>query len=121
MGNDSRLLGTTSLDRGTGLQQAQAINLLDAREITESCMAMCFDATAANNGKFNNPCVLLEALLGRSLLWIVCRHHIFEVLLLQVFKGIFGDYVGSSVELFQQLNNNWQLIDFTNATSHLDS
>ena len=119
-GSDSKLLGTTSLDRGTGLQQAQAIkNMLDAWEITELCVAMCFDTTAANTSKFSGACVLLEAFLGRSLLWTACRHHIFEVVLSQVFKDIFGDSASPSVELFQQLKN-WQLIDFTKATSHLD-
>ena len=100
--SDSKLLGTTSLNRGTGLQQAQTIkNMLDAWEITELCVAMCFDTTAANTGKFSGACVLLKALLGRSLLWIACRHYIFEVVLSQVFKGIFGDSAGPTVELFQ--------------------
>ena len=81
-GSNSKLLGTTNLNRGTGLQQAQAIkNMLDVWEITELCVAMCFDTTAANTGKFSGACVLLEVLLGRSLSWIACRHHIFEVLL----------------------------------------
>ena len=107
-GSDPKLLGTTSLVRGTGLQQAQAIkNMLDAWKITEMCVAMCFDTTAANSGKFSGACVLLEALLGRSLLWIACRYHIFEVVLSQVCKGIFEDSAGPSVELFQHLKNNW--------------
>ena len=62
----------------------------------------------------------MEAFLGRSLFWIACRHHIFEVLLPQALKGIFGDSVGPSFELFQRLKNNWKLIDFTKATFHLD-
>ena len=53
-GSDSKLSGTTSLDRGTDLQQAQAIKImLDAWEITELCVAMCLDTTAANTGKFS--------------------------------------------------------------------
>ena len=43
-----------------------------------------------------------------------------EVVLSQVFKSIFRDSVGSSVELFQQLKNQWQSVDFTQLTYHLN-
>ena len=76
-GNQSKLLGTTSVDRGTGLQQAEAIKeMLDDWEITEKYVATCFDATASNTGKFSGACILLEALRDRSLLWIACRRHV---------------------------------------------
>ena len=53
-GNNSKLLGTTGLRRGTGLQQAEAIKeLLDEWGLTDSCVAMCFDTTAANTGRFS--------------------------------------------------------------------
>ena len=82
--------------------------------------AMCFDTTAANTGRFSGACILLEAILDRSLLWIACRHHMLEVVLSQVFKSIFGDSVGPNVELFQQLKNQWQSVDFTQSTYHLN-
>ena len=120
-GNDSKLLGTTGLRRGTGLQQAEAIKeLLGEWDLTDSCVAMCSDTTAANTGRFSGACILLEAILDRSLLWIACRHHMLEVVLSQVFKSIFGDSVGPSVELFQQLKNQWQSVDFTQSTYHLN-
>ena len=63
-GSDSKLLGTTGLRRGTGLQQAEAIKeLLDEWDFTDSCVAMCFDTTAANTGRFSGACILLEAIL----------------------------------------------------------
>ena len=118
-GNDSKLLGTTGLRRGTGLQQADAIKeLLDEWDLTDSCVAMCFDTTAANTGRFSSACILLETILDRSFLWIACRHHMLEVVLSQVFKSIFEDFVGPSVELFQQLKNQWRS-HFTQSTYHL--
>ena len=110
---------TTGFRRGTGLQQAEAIKeLLDEWDLTDSCVAMCFDTTAANTGRFSGACILLEAKLDQSPLWIACRHHMLEVVLSQVFKSIFGDSVGPSVELFQQLKNQWQSVDFTQSTYH---
>ena len=81
---------------------------------------MSFDTTAANTGRFSGACILLEAILDRSLLWIACRHRMLEVVLSQVFKAIFGDSVGTSDELFQQLKNQWQSVDFTQSTYHLN-
>ena len=95
-------MGTTGLRRSTGLQQAEAIKeLLDEWDLTDSCVAMCFDTTAANTGWFSGACTLLEAILDRYFLWIACRHHMLEVVLSQVFKSIFEDFVGPSVEMFQ--------------------
>ena len=109
------------LRRGTGLQQAEAIKeLLDEWDLTESCVAMCFDTTAANTGRFSGAYLLLEAILDRSLLWIACGHHMLEVILSQVFKSIFGDSADPSVELFQQLKNQWQSVDFSQSTYHLN-
>lgn len=35
-------------------------------------------------------CTLLEARIGRKLLWVGCRHHMLEIILLKVFKLCFG-------------------------------
>ena len=82
---------------------------------------MCFDTTASNFGKFSGACILLDALLDRSLLWIPCRHHVLEVILANVFKCILGSSAGSQIELFKRLKENWQSVDTTKAASHLDA
>ena len=71
--------------------------MLDDWEITEKCVAMCFDTSASNTGKFSGACILLEELLDRSLLWIACRHHVLEVILANVFKCIFGSSTGPQI------------------------
>ena len=86
-GNDIKLLGTTRLESGSGLNQANAIkNMLDEWDIQELCLGMCFDTTASNTGKFSCVCILLEAILDHLLLWTACRHHVLEVLLSNVVK-----------------------------------
>ena len=64
-----KLLGITDLDSGTGLNQAKAVkNMLHEWSIEQRCVAMCFDTTASNTGKFAGACILLEALIGHPLL-----------------------------------------------------
>ena len=68
-----KVLGIADLDSETGLNQAKAIkNMLEEWSIEQRCVAMCFDTTASNTGKFAGACVLLEALTGHPLLWTSC-------------------------------------------------
>ena len=83
-----KLLGTTVLDSGTGLNQARAIkDMLEEWNIKEQCVAMCFDTTASNTGRFAGACILLEAFIGYPLLWTSCRHHMLEVIFGDAFKS----------------------------------
>ena len=59
-----KILGTFKLKSGEGLNKANLIkSLLDTWEIGEKCIAMCFDTTASNTGKFEDATILLEDLL----------------------------------------------------------
>ena len=88
----TKLQGTTSLERGTGRDQAEAIkHILNAWNLEEQFVAMCFHTTASSAGKFHGACILSEALLEHPLLWTTCRHHVHdhhahEVILAHVFK-----------------------------------
>ena len=46
---------------------------------------MSFDTTSGNTGHLNGACTLLEKKMGRELLWLACRHHVMELILLKVF------------------------------------
>ena len=69
-------------------------------------VGMCFDTTASNTGRFSGACVLLESLFQRPLLWMACRHHMFEVLLAEVFKECIGLPL---VQIFYYLNTSDRL------------
>ena len=68
---------------------------------------MCFNTTASNTGRFHGACVLLEQLIGRNLLWMACRHHIFEVLLSDVFTICLGPSTGPEILFFKRLRDHW--------------
>ena len=87
-----KLVGTTSSERVTGRHQAEAIkHILNAWNLKKQSVAMCFDTSASNTGKFNGACIFLEALLDHPLLWTACCHHVHEVILAHVFKCLFGN------------------------------
>ena len=46
-------------------------------------------------------------LLERTLLWLACRHHIFEVLLSDVFTMCMGPSSGPDILLFKQFRSTW--------------
>ena len=74
------LLGIPKIEKGTGVAQANAIlQLLQEWNITNEVAGLCFDTTASNSGPSNGTCTLLERKLGRDLLHLACRHHIYEL------------------------------------------
>jgi len=79
-GND-KLLSVPTLAAGTGEQEAVAVyNQLKLWRLSEKLVAMSFDTTAENTGHLKGACTLLELKLGRELLWLVCHHHIMELI-----------------------------------------
>ena len=99
--NGAKLLETTSTEKRTGKNQAEAIKgILNDWQLDKQCVVMSFDTTASNDRKFNGACIHLEALLNHPLIWTACRHHIHEVILSQVFKSIFGNSSSPQIMFF---------------------
>lgn len=81
-----QLLGVPTTD-GDGKSMAENVyQLLKKWNIIEKLQACCFDTTGSNTGCWNGAATLLEQLIGRSLLWLPCRHHIYELILKAVFE-----------------------------------
>ena len=68
---------------------------------------MCFNITALNIGKLKGACTILEHMLGRELLYLVCRHHILEVMLRGVFECKFGSTTEPQPIIFKRFQNAW--------------
>lgn len=68
----------------------------------EGVGSLCFDTTVSNTAVHAGCCTLLEQKLGRSLLNLVCRHHV------MAFKATLGDAaVGREVQLFKWSQKKW--------------
>lgn len=72
---------------------------------------MCFDTTASNTGSRNGACILLEQKLEKDLLWLACRHHIFEIMLEAVVLQALDPSSGPEIAIFKRFKNNWSNIN----------
>ncbi|XP_074096012.1 uncharacterized protein LOC141525415 [Cotesia typhae] len=80
-----QLLGVPALDESTGANEAEVIfETLNEWNVTDSIVGMCFDTTSVNTGDKSGACILLEEKLNKELLYLACRHHIFEIMLKNV-------------------------------------
>jgi hypothetical protein len=71
-----------------------------------------FDTTASNTGRLNGACTLLEKSLDREILFLTCRHHIFELVLQGVFTKVkLFSMTGPDILLFKRFQNMWENID----------
>jgi hypothetical protein len=104
----TKLLGVPALESGTGRAVADGVHeQLKLWNFEEQVVAMCFDTTASNTGKFAGACRLLEDCLGRNLLWLPCRHHVHEVLLSDAFTVCFGPSSGPDILIFKRFRERW--------------
>ncbi|KAE9521836.1 hypothetical protein AGLY_017771 [Aphis glycines] len=111
-----QLLGVPALDTGTGVDQANAIfQTLEDWCVTDNIQALCCDTTASNMGRIKGASVLLEYLLQRNILYVPCRHHIFEIVLRSVFEVKFGITTsGPDVPILKQFREFWSNVNTTN-------
>lgn len=59
-------------------------------------------------------CVELEKILGRKLLHFACRHHIFEIILKNVFEVSWPVTCGPEVPIFKRFQKEWSGFDQSN-------
>ncbi|XP_044596981.1 uncharacterized protein LOC123273608 [Cotesia glomerata] len=107
-----KLLSVPALPNGKGITQAEEIySVLHDWSLTESIKGLCCDTTASNLGCNNGAAVLLEQMLETDLLWLPCRHHIYELVLTSVFTLKLPGTTGPNVPLFKKFQSCWSTID----------
>ena len=70
-------------------------------------IGMSFDTTASNSGLIKGACVRIERELGRSVLWLACRYHVYEDILGHVFDVCLGCSSGPDIALFKRFKTRW--------------
>ena len=80
-------------------------------KLGDQIAGISFDTTASNTGRLNGACVLLERKLLKDLLWLACRHHVFELVCGDVFEKFSGPTSGPNVALFRRFQEFWPQID----------
>ncbi|KAG0730157.1 hypothetical protein GWK47_003324 [Chionoecetes opilio] len=93
------LLGVPASSDSTGRNVAAVVlKEVDEAGVRDKIIAFCFDTTASNTGMVQGACIRIEQELGRSLLWLACRHHVHEVILKDVFEASLGSSSGPELE-----------------------
>ena len=110
-GGVEKLMGVPKIDRGTGEQQADAcMKAIKDWKLEELVQGLDFDTTSFNTG-FIGACTIIEQNLDRNLIWIACRHHVFEVMLSTIFMTAFGSSGGPEVGIFNRFQKQWPAIN----------
>jgi len=103
----AKMLGVPALESGTGRAVADGFHeQLKLWNCEEQVVAMRFDITASNTGKFVGACRLLEDCLDQNLLWLPCTHHVHEVLS-DAFTVCFGPSYGPDILIFKHFCERW--------------
>ncbi|KAG0722968.1 hypothetical protein GWK47_043521 [Chionoecetes opilio] len=106
------LLGVPASSDSTGRNVAAVVlKEVDEAGVRDKIIAFCFDTTASNTGMVQGACIRIEQELGRSLLWLACRHHVHEVILKDVFEASLGSSSGPDIGIFQRLRDRWSFVD----------
>lgn len=105
-----RILRVPKVENKSGLAVGTAVfDTLVKFKLDKIVEVVNTDTETSNVGKYNGAVAVLERKLGRSLLYLGCRHHVFEVVLKAVFLAKLSDSKTKSpnVEIFNRLKNNW--------------
>ena len=90
-------------------------------QITNNVKALVFDITSSNSSWKNGAAKLLEEQLGQKVFYHACRHHIYELVILAVWKSIFGkETTGPENPMFNEFKRKWRNIDKTKSFKTLN-
>lgn len=103
--NIEQLLGVPQLSSSRGEEVASAVyDTLQEWFLEIKTQAFVFDTTAANSGRLNGACILLEQKLSREILFLACRHHIYEIMLASAFEEAkLTTQSGPDIPIFKRL------------------
>ena len=94
------------------MEQANAvIQALRKWDLEGHVIGQCFETTASNTGHENGAAVIVERFMKKKLLWLACRHHVYEMILKQVISEIFGCTSAPVNTKFVAFQREWNTID----------
>ena len=98
-----QFLASLVIPDGTGLSMAKAVfELASEYCLLSKTEAMVFDTTASNTGQWKGSVSRFEKSVGRSLLWLACRHHIPELHIKHAHEVLRGPSRGPDDPLFKR-------------------
>lgn len=102
------MIGIPPMGDATGVSQKDAvIKMVEDWKVKDKVIGLVFDTTASNTGIRNGCAVLIEKDINRSLLWLACRHHVYEVHMKNIWQDLSGKTVGPDEQLFKRFQSEW--------------
>lgn len=111
-----QIIDMPAIPCGTGMEISSAVyDALEDKNILTKTEAFVFDTTSSNTGRFKGACTLLERAIGKEILFLGCRHHIFEIVLAAVFtEANVGVSTGPDIAIFKKFKKQWPVINTEN-------
>lgn len=106
---EGKILAIPQIESSSGEKQATtAYEVLCSWELENRIVALAFDTTASNTGRIKGAAKLLEEKLGKKLLYLACRHHVFELLAKAAWESLFGATQSPETKLFVEFKESWK-------------
>ena len=103
-----KFLGAPIITSSTGENIANVVHeQLVKWNIADHVKGMSFDTTSTNTGVNNGAAYLLQKKIGRDLLLLPCRHHIYEIFLRNVFESKLSSSSAPEVPIFERFARSW--------------
>ena len=97
---------------GTGESQCNAC-ITQVRDwgAEGAIVALCFDTTSSNTGRIRGAAIRLHSELGVPLLYLGCRHHIFELTAKRPYYALFKSDPAPEAQMFKNFREVWAEVD----------
>ncbi len=102
-----KLLGIPPPHNATGATQKSAVvDLLKEWDVLYNVIGLVFYTTASNTGIRNGCAKLIEDELKHPILWLDCRHHVYELHIRHVWFSIAGSPNSPVEPLLKRFQND---------------
>ena len=112
-----KLLGIPVIQDSTGSSQHNAVvQLLGEWDILDKVIGLVFDTTSSNTGRFKGSATAIETTLKKAVMWLACRHHVYEIHVKHVSDHFMGKRNSPSESLFVRFQKEWAELDLDTST-----
>ncbi|GBM45488.1 hypothetical protein AVEN_210221-1 [Araneus ventricosus] len=114
--DEEKLLGVPKLENSSGKEQAMAVwNALKDWGLEDKARILCSDTTRSNTGRITGAIRFLELYADREVTYFPCRHHIYELVLRNVFEYELNEVTSSpKVAFFKKIREKWNNLEKEN-------
>ena len=96
----------------TGLAQADAVfDSVEEWGVSDRIVAFNFDTTASNTGHTSGAAIRLNYRFNRPVLYLACRHHVFDLLAKNTFYKVVGYDPSPDVLMFKRMKEVFSSLD----------